>query len=81
MAIDGLKTVPSRLGPKETMDRLEAEVKAKGFTVFARVDHAAPPSLSRKVSESVRDIVSRTDSDTVRDGWVGRWARSFRMRQ
>jgi uncharacterized protein (DUF302 family) len=41
MAIDGLKTVPSRLGSKETMDRLEAEVKAKGMTVFARVDHAA----------------------------------------
>jgi len=23
------------------MDRLEAEVKAKGLTVFARIDHAA----------------------------------------
>src|SRR5262249_23528910 len=26
---------------KETIDRLEADVKAKGLTVFARVDHAA----------------------------------------
>jgi uncharacterized protein (DUF302 family) len=26
---------------KDTMDRLEAEVRAKGMTVFARVDHAA----------------------------------------
>jgi uncharacterized protein (DUF302 family) len=41
MAVDGLTTVPSNHGPKETMDRLEAEVKAKGLTVFARVDHAA----------------------------------------
>src|SRR5271170_4727879 len=37
----GLISVASSFGPKETMDRLEAEVKAKGLTVFARVDHAA----------------------------------------
>jgi uncharacterized protein (DUF302 family) len=41
MAVDGLTTLPSSHGPKETMDRLEAEVKAKGMTVFARIDHAA----------------------------------------
>jgi uncharacterized protein (DUF302 family) len=41
MATDGLTTVQSNSGAKETMDRLEAEVKAKGLTVFARVDHAA----------------------------------------
>ena len=39
--VDGLTTVASSYGAKETMDRLEAEVKAKGLTVFARVDHAA----------------------------------------
>jgi uncharacterized protein (DUF302 family) len=38
---DGLTTIASSLGAKETMDRLEAEVKARGLTVFARVDHAA----------------------------------------
>jgi uncharacterized protein (DUF302 family) len=38
---DGLKTVESHFGPKETLDRLEADVKAKGLTVFARIDHAA----------------------------------------
>src|SRR5262249_49011038 len=37
---DGLTSILSRFGPKETMDRLEAEVKAKGFAVFARIDHA-----------------------------------------
>jgi uncharacterized protein (DUF302 family) len=41
MAADGLVTLRSNYGPKETMDRLEAEVKAKGLTVFAHVDHAA----------------------------------------
>jgi uncharacterized protein (DUF302 family) len=41
MAADGLIAVRSSYGPKDTMDRLEAEVKAKGLTVFARIDHAA----------------------------------------
>jgi uncharacterized protein (DUF302 family) len=40
MTADGLITVPSSFGPKETMDRLAAETKAKGMTVFARIDHA-----------------------------------------
>src|SRR5580704_10837468 len=38
---DGLTTIPSSFAAKETMDRLETAVKAKGLTVFARVDHAA----------------------------------------
>jgi uncharacterized protein (DUF302 family) len=41
MAADGLTTIPSGLGPKETADRLEAEIEARGMTVFARIDHAA----------------------------------------
>jgi uncharacterized protein (DUF302 family) len=41
MAADGLTTIPSSHGPKDTMNRLEAEVKAKGMIVFARIDHAA----------------------------------------
>jgi uncharacterized protein (DUF302 family) len=41
VTIEGLITVPSRFGPTETMDRLEAEIKAKGLTIFARIDHAA----------------------------------------
>jgi uncharacterized protein (DUF302 family) len=49
MTVDGLATILSSFGPKETMDRLEAEIKAKakakakakGMTVFARIDHAA----------------------------------------
>ena len=41
MTLDGLKTIPSHFGTKETIDRLEAEIKAKGLTVFARIDHAA----------------------------------------
>ena len=39
--MEGLTNIRSRFGPKETMDRLEAEIRAKGMTVFARIDHAA----------------------------------------
>jgi uncharacterized protein (DUF302 family) len=38
---EGLTTIPSRFGPKETMDRLETEVRTNGMEVFARIDHAA----------------------------------------
>jgi uncharacterized protein (DUF302 family) len=41
MAADGLIAVKSNRGPKETMEKLVAELKAKGLTIFARVDHAA----------------------------------------
>jgi uncharacterized protein (DUF302 family) len=39
--MEGLITIPSRFGPKETIDRLQAEIRAQGMTVFARIDHAA----------------------------------------
>jgi uncharacterized protein (DUF302 family) len=39
--IEGLTSVQSSFGPKETMDRLDAEIRAKGLSVFARIDHAA----------------------------------------
>lgn len=38
---DGLTTISSRFGSRETMDRLESAVKSKGLTIFARIDHAA----------------------------------------
>jgi uncharacterized protein (DUF302 family) len=41
MSADGLITTRSSLGPEETMKRLEAEVRARGMTVFAHIDHAA----------------------------------------
>jgi uncharacterized protein (DUF302 family) len=41
MAADGLITIKSNYGPEETMNRFEAEVRAKGMTVFAHIDHAA----------------------------------------
>jgi uncharacterized protein (DUF302 family) len=41
MAAQGLTTLRSSYGPKDTMNRLEAEVRAKGMTVFAHIDHAA----------------------------------------
>ncbi|MCG2670630.1 DUF302 domain-containing protein [Bradyrhizobium sp. WYCCWR 12774] len=41
MAADGLISIKSNFGPEDTMKRLEAEVKARGLTVFAHIDHAA----------------------------------------
>ena len=40
MAIDGLITLRSDSGPKETMSRFEAEVRARGMTIFCQIDHA-----------------------------------------
>src|SRR5438309_9852862 len=39
--MEGLTSRRSRFGPKETLNRLDAAIKAKGMTVFARIDHAA----------------------------------------
>jgi uncharacterized protein (DUF302 family) len=41
MSADGLITLHSSFGPEETMNRLEAEVRARGMTVFSHIDHAA----------------------------------------
>ena len=40
-AVQGLTTIKSSHSAKETMNRLETAVTAKGLTVFARIDHAA----------------------------------------
>lgn len=39
--IQGLTSIQSSFDPKETMDRLETEIRQKGMNVFARVDHGA----------------------------------------
>lgn len=41
MAVDGLVTIRSSYGPEETMNRFEAEVRARGMTAFAHIDYAA----------------------------------------
>jgi uncharacterized protein (DUF302 family) len=41
MSDEGLITIASNKSVANTIDRLEAEVKAKGMKVFARIDHAA----------------------------------------
>ena len=45
--MEGLTTLLSNFGPKETMDRLETEIRAQGITVFARIDHAAGAAEAR----------------------------------
>jgi uncharacterized protein (DUF302 family) len=52
--MDGIKTMASALGPKDTMDRLETAGRSKGITVFARIDHAkgaAEAGLSLRPTE------------------------------
>jgi uncharacterized protein (DUF302 family) len=39
--VEGLTTIPSHFGPKETMDRLETQIRERGMNVFTRIDHAA----------------------------------------
>ena len=41
MAARGLTTIRSSYGPEETMNRFEAEVRARGMIAFAHIDHAA----------------------------------------
>ena len=41
MSDNGLITVSSSHSVKDTLDRFESELKSKGMTVFARIDHAA----------------------------------------
>jgi uncharacterized protein (DUF302 family) len=47
MAADGLITLQSSFSPQETMNRFEAQVRAKGMTVFAHIDHAAGATAAR----------------------------------
>ena len=51
MSAEGLVSIPSSFDPKETMDRLEAALRASGVTIFARIDHAAGAA---EVGESLR---------------------------
>jgi len=44
MSREGLITIRSSFDPGATMKRLEDEVRAKGLTIFAHVDHAAGAS-------------------------------------
>ena len=39
--MEGLTTIQCNFGPQETMERLEAEIKVRGLTVFARINHSA----------------------------------------
>ena len=40
-ATQGLTSIRSSFRPKETMERVEAQIQARGLNVFARIDHAA----------------------------------------
>lgn len=40
MALEGVVTIPSCFGPKETLDRLKGEIASHGLDLFAEIDHA-----------------------------------------
>jgi uncharacterized protein (DUF302 family) len=46
MTANGLVSLRSSRGPQEAMKGLEAEVRARGMTVFAHIDHAAGASAA-----------------------------------
>ena len=41
MSDNGLITLPSNHDVKQTIERVEADIRSKGMAVFARIDHAA----------------------------------------
>lgn len=56
-AVDGLIAVKSPYSAKATMDRFELIVKAKGLTVFARIDHAAGAAQAGKTLRPTEVII------------------------
>ena len=54
MSTEGLRVLPSKHGPGETLDRLEAAVTKHGMTIVARIDHAA---AAEKVGLELRPTV------------------------
>ncbi len=54
--MEGLTSIQSGFDPRQTMDRLEAEIKARGMSVFARINHsglAAEAGLTLRPTEVV----------------------------
>ena len=56
-AADGLVALKSPYSAAETMNRLEAAVKQRGLTVFARIDHAAGASKVGKTLRSTELLI------------------------
>jgi hypothetical protein len=54
MPADGLITLHSGFGPEETMHRFEAEVRARGMTVFSH--STTPLALPRSACHCGRQI-------------------------
>lgn len=40
MAPEGVVTIPSKFGPKETVERFKGGIAAQGLDLFAAIDHA-----------------------------------------
>ncbi|MBV8191643.1 MAG: DUF302 domain-containing protein [Alphaproteobacteria bacterium] len=46
MNVEGLRVLPSRHGPAETLERLEAAVLRNGLKIVARIDHGAAAKVA-----------------------------------
>jgi len=54
--MEGLTTIQSNFGPQETLVRFEVEIKARGMSIFARINHselAAQAALSLRPTEVI----------------------------
>lgn len=62
----GLQTLASPWSVSETIDRLEAAVRAHGATVFARIDHAAAAghALAPGARAALADEIGKLVQDT-----------------
>jgi uncharacterized protein (DUF302 family) len=54
VSTQGLRVLPSRHGPVETLERLETTIARQGMTVFVRIDHGA---AAQKVGLELRPTV------------------------
>jgi uncharacterized protein (DUF302 family) len=64
-AADGLVALKSPHAAKATMDRLEAALKDKGLTIFARIDHATGAAKIGKQLRATELLIFMDCSQTV----------------
>ncbi|HSH27566.1 MAG TPA: hypothetical protein VK972_07370 [Wenzhouxiangella sp.] len=69
-AAEGLQTLASPWSVSETIDRLEAAVRAHGASVFARIDHAA--AAGRALAPGARAALADGIGKLVQDTCGGR---------
>src|ERR1700674_1171698 len=54
---DGIISKPSRFSVPETLDRLETILRAKGITIFARIDHSGEAEKAGMAMPSTQVLI------------------------